>query len=94
MKNLHSEVKATTSNIVTIQETHTTWKGRIKMPDGFLIFEAISKAKHGGTMCAVQEYMNPKLIEEYNDPVELLVVEIEVQNKAIRIIRGCGPQEN
>ena len=34
------------------------------------------------------------LIEEYSDPFELLVVEIEVQNKAIRIITGCGPQEN
>ena len=33
---------------------------------------------HGGTMCAIHEDLNPKLIEEYNDPFELLVVEVEV----------------
>ena len=36
----------------------------------------------------------PKLIEEYNDPFELLVIEIEVENGSIRIMTGCGPQEN
>ena len=94
VQSLNSEVKATSSNIVTIQETHSVRKGRIKIPDGFVIFESIRKAKHGGTLCAVQEDMNPRLIDEYNDPFELLVVEIEVQNRAIRIITGCGPQEN
>ena len=44
LKSLHGEVKSKTSNIVTIQETHSTRKGRIKMPDGFVIFEAIRKA--------------------------------------------------
>ena len=57
VQSLNSEVKATSSNIVTIQETHSIRKGRIKMPDGFVIFESIRKAKHGGTLCAVQENM-------------------------------------
>ena len=92
-ESLISEVKATESNIVTIQETHSTRKGRILMPDDFVIFESIRKAKHGCTMCAVKDYLNAKLIEEYNDPFELLVVEIEVDN-GVRIITGCGPQEN
>ena len=64
------------------------------MPDDFVIFEAIRPAKNGGTMCAIKENLNPRLIEEYSNPFELLVVEIEVKNKAIRIITGCGPQEN
>jgi hypothetical protein len=64
------------------------------MPQGFVVFEAIRKAKHGGTMCAIREELNPKLIEEYNDTFELLVVEVEVNKKSIRIITGCGPQEN
>ena len=93
-ESLVNEVEATGANIVTVQETHSTRKGRVKLPNTFVVFEAIRPAKHGGTMCAVQEDMNPKLIEEYNDPFEMLVVEIEVQNKAIRIITGCGPQEN
>ena len=68
VQSLNNEVKATSSNIVTKQETHS-----IKMPDCFVIFESIRKAKHGGTLCAVQENMNPRLIEEYSDPIKLLV---------------------
>ena len=94
VESLKSEVEATEANIVTIQETHSTKKGKINMPVGFVVFEAIRKAKHGGTMCAIREELNPKLIEEYDDPFELLVVEVEVDNKSIRIITGCGPQEN
>ena len=74
---LVNEVKSTGSNIVTIQETHSQRKGRVKLPDNFVIFEAIRKAKNGGILCAVNENLNPKLIEEYDDPFELLVVEIE-----------------
>ena len=71
MEGLVSEAKATESNIVTVQETQSNRKGRIHMPDDFVVFESIRKAKHGGTMCAVKDYMNPKLIEGYNDPFEL-----------------------
>ena len=91
---LISEVNATSANIVTIQETHCSRKGRISMPADFVVFESIRKRKCGGTLCAVKQYLNPKLIEEYDDPFELLVVEIEVENKGIRVITGCGPQEN
>ena len=34
------------------------------------------------------------LIEEYNDDFEMIVVEIVVANKEIRLITGYGPQEN
>ena len=45
-------------------------------------------------MCAIREELYPKLIEEYNKNFELLVVEVEASNTSIRIITGCGPQEN
>ena len=64
------------------------------MPEGFVTFEAIRKAKNGGTMCAVHNDLNPKLINIYEDPFELIVVEVEARKKGIRIITGCGPQEN
>ena len=48
------------------------------MPVGFVVFKAIRKAKYGGTMCAIREELNPKLIEEYDDPFVFLVVEVEV----------------
>ena len=93
-ESLVNEIHATSANIVTVQETHCTRKGRIKMHPSFVIFEAIRKAKHGGTMCAVHDDYSPKLIEEYNDPFELLVVEIETKVNSVRLITGCGPQEN
>ena len=45
------------------------------MPN-FVVFEAIRKKKGGGTIVAVHQDLKPKLIEEYNDEFELLVVEI------------------
>ena len=74
MESLRNEVKATKANIVTIQETLSTAKGQIIMNDSFVVFEAIRTAKHGGTMCAIHEDLSPKLIEDYNEQFELLVV--------------------
>ena len=79
---------------MTVQETHSNRKGRILMPRQFVVFEAIRKAKCGGTMCAAHEDLKPKLIEEYNDPFELLIVKIEVEDIKIRIITSVRPQEN
>ena len=64
------------------------------MIDSFVVFEAIRTAKHRGTMCAIHEDLSPKLIEEYNEQFELLVVEIKTNSKDIRVMKGCGPQEN
>ena len=94
MDSLTSEVKAIKANIVTIEETHSIRKGKIIMPEEFVVFEAIRKAKHGGTMCAVHSELNPKLIDTYEDLFEMVVVEVEANKKGIRIITGCGPQEN
>ena len=51
LNSLKSEVVATAANIGTIKENHSLRKGLIKMPVGFVTFEAIRKATHGGTMC-------------------------------------------
>ena len=93
-ESLLNEIKATGANIVTVQETHSVRKGRIKLHNSFVTFESIRPKKHGGTLCAIHEDLKPKLIAEYNDPFELLVVEVETQGKSIRVITGCGPQEN
>ena len=90
---LINEVKNTMATVVTVQETHCLRKGRIKL-ENMVVFEAIRTKKGGGTLCAVHKDLNPHLIEEYNDPFELLVVEVVAGNKDIRIITGYGPQEN
>ena len=86
-------MKLTKANVVTIQETHARRKGKIQLPD-MVVFEAIRKAKGGGTLIASHKSLNPRLIESYEDEFELLVVELELEEKNIRMISGYGPQEN
>ena len=93
LESLKSEVIATQANIVTLQETHSKKKGKIKIPN-FVVFEAIRPKKGGGTLIAVHDNLEPKLIEEYNEEFELIVVEVELKEQSIRIISGYGPQEN
>ena len=73
-------------------QTHSSKKGKIKIPN-FVVFEAIRPKKGGGTLIAANENLEPKLIEEYNSEFELLVLEIELKEKSIRVISGYGPQE-
>ena len=63
------------------------------MDSKFVVFEAIRKRKGGGTLIAAHKDFQPKLIEEYSDNFELLVVELITEEKEIRIISGYGPQE-
>ena len=91
---LKAEVLSTQSNIITVQETHSRQKGKILMGKEFVTFKAIREKKGGGTMIAVHQDLNPKLIEEYSNDFELLVVEIDTKEENIRVISGYGPQEN
>ena len=91
---LKAEVLSTQSNIITVQETHSRQKGKILMGKEFVTFEAIREKQGGGTMIAVHQDLNPKLIEEYSNDFELLVVEIDTKEENIRVITGYGPQEN
>ena len=58
------------------------------------MFKAIHKKAKGGTIIGVHKALKPCLIEEYSSEFELLVIEISVSNKNIRIITGYGPQES
>ena len=44
-------------------------------------------------MIGVHKALKPILINDYDDPFELLVVEIRVGNREIRLISGYGPLE-
>ena len=90
---LNAEIESLQANLVTVQETHCTQKGRIVMDSKFVVFEAIRKRKGGGTLIAAHKDFQPKLIKEYSDNFELLVVELITEEKEIRIISGYGPQE-
>ena len=45
-------------------------------------------------MIGAHKGLKPVLVSEHNDPFELLVIEIEVANKGVRVISGYGPQES
>ena len=87
------EVKELKAAVFTLQETHFAKKGKLKMEE-YEIFESIRKKEKGGTLIGAHKALNPMLIQEYSEEFELLVVEINVKNKEIRIISGYGPQES
>ena len=89
LESLKSEVKAVGATMVMVQETHCRRKGRIQL-DSMVVFESIRNNKGGGTICAVHADLDPKLVEEYNNPFKLLVIEVLGEK---RIITGYGPQE-
>ena len=66
------QVKLTNANLLTVQETHARRKGRIQIPD-MVVFEAIRKAKGGGTLIASHKSLNPKLIESYEEKLLVLL---------------------
>ena len=90
---LKNEVNTLKAAIFTIQETHFKKKGKFKMPN-YEIFEAIRSKTNGGTMIGAHKALKPMLVSEYSEDFELLVVEIQVRNKEIRVISGYGPQES
>ena len=90
LKNLITHFK---SSIFSVQETHYRKKGRFTH-ENFAIFEAIRKKEGGGSMLGVHVSLKPVLITEHSDNFELIVVQISVAEKEIRIITGYGPQES
>ena len=96
-KKIHSlkhELTETNSQIFTIQESHFRTKGRLKIND-YMIFESIRKNKEkGGSLLGIHNSLQPVLIEEYSDSFELIVAEIRVSGKEVRVMCGYGPQES
>ena len=83
------------AGVITLQETHFKRKGKLnKNLKDFEFFEAIRKKAKGGTLIGAHKSLDPILIEEYSDDFELIVVEVKIANKDVRIMSGYGPQEN
>ena len=93
IKSLKSEIKNLNASVFTLQESHFRKKGKLKI-DNYEIFEAIRKKQKGGTILGAHKSLKPILISEYSEDFELLVVEIRIRNKEIRIMTGYGPQES
>ena len=59
-----------------------------------MTFEAIQPKEKSGIMIGAKKSLSPVLVSEYSKDFELLVVEITINKKAIRMITGVGPHEN
>ena len=69
-------------SILTVQETKHKKVGLLKIP-GYQTFEK-----------AVDEDLNPVLISNCKEDIEILTIEAEIGAKGLRIINGYGPQED
>ena len=80
-------------SIISIQETHHKRKGKLRLTN-YTVFESIRNKKGGGTLLAIKNELSPKLINDYSEDTELVVVQIKTNKADLRIISGHGPQEN
>ena len=92
VQSLKNELKNCQAAVFSIQESHFVKKGKLKI-ENYEIFEAIRKKQKGGTIIGAHKALHPILISEYSDDFELIVIEIKIKNKEIRIMSGYGPQE-
>ena len=93
-QDLKDKVKYFNSGIFSVQETQYRKKGKFQL-DQFVIFEAIRKGKKGGgSMLGIHVGLEPVLVSEFSETFELIVVEVKVGPKGIRVITGYGPQEH
>ena len=66
LKSLSAQLNDLDIPIFTIQETHYSTKGKLKV-NKYVIFEAIGQnKKKGGTAIGVHISLNPVLVEEYS----------------------------
>ena len=92
-EDLKNKIRYFKSAIFAVQQTQFQRKGKFRLQN-YHIFEAIRKSKEkGGSMLGIHVNLNPVLIAEYGDTFELIVVEIEIAKKHIRILTGYGPQD-
>ena len=78
---------------ITIQESKLRNSGSIKL-ENYQIFEKNRSGFGGGLLTAVDQNLEPVLIESANDESEILVVQCQIEDLKLRIINGYGPQED
>ena len=66
IESLKNELNDLNVAVFTIQETHHTKKGMLKL-EKYEIFEAIRKKQDGGTLIGVNKSLNPILIKDYDE---------------------------
>ena len=92
MTSLKFNIEQLNPHIIVIQETKVKRKSQIELK-GYRCYPTVRGDSGGGILIACIAALDPVLIHEGDSECEVLVVQISLQNKAIRIIAGYGPQE-
>ena len=77
---------------ITIQETKLRTQG-LHGISGYQVFQLNRTGFGGGLLTAVHDDLAPVLVTA-DDEVELLVIQVKIGNKKVRIFNAYGPQEN
>ena len=78
---------------ITLQETKLRNSGKFKISN-YQVFEKLRSGQGGGLLTAIDQDLEPVLIQAANEEAEILVVQCRIGDKSIRVINGYGPQES
>ena len=79
-------------HIIIIQETKIKRKSQIKL-NGYETYQTVRGDHGGGLLIACLSSLDPVLIHEGDAECEVLVVQVTLKCKPLRVIGGYGPQE-
>ena len=80
--------------VIMLQETKLYRKGQVRIKD-YETFELNRQSKEGGGLAIIaHQSLEPVLISEGDEEHEILTVEGNFENLAVRFITGYGPQES
>ena len=85
-------IKKFQPGVFFIQESKCKRKNKISHPD-YIVFEHVRKSSGGGgLLTAVHKSLKPVSVSD-EDEIEILVVQGNIKNNAVRFINGYGPQD-
>ena len=95
LNSLNHIISELNPSVICLQETKCKKVGRVKIESkGYIVFELLRKESGGGGLATlVKADLTPVWVAEGDDFVEILVVEIHIDSRSVRIINCYAPQE-
>ena len=95
LNSLELIIKELSPSVICLQETRAKKYGkRFKDMEGYTKFEMVRQnSGGGGLMTLVRPDLKPVWVSEGDDQVEILVVEIRIEKRSIRILNCYAPQQ-
>jgi hypothetical protein len=93
MTSLKFNIDQLKPHVVVVQETKLKKKSPVDLIKGYRTFTTVRGDNGGGLMIACLASLDPVMVYEGDSECEVLVVQIALESKLIRIIAGYGPQE-